>query len=340
MPDAVRVLVVKMSSMGDIIHTLPALTDARDALPGVQFDWVVEEGFAEIPGWHPAVDRVIPVAFRRWRKHPLRELAGEEWRAARGAIRSGRYDYVIDAQGLLKSAVVTRLARGRRVGLDRGSVREAIAVLAYDERIAVPRALHAIARTRRLFARALDYPEATSPPDAALGGAFPAQPAGGTQGIWFLHGTARAEKTWPETHWRELARSVLAAGHGITLPAGSEEEGARARRIAADFRGLPGADAIRVLPRCSLAELAGQLSAATAAVAVDTGLGHLAAALDVPAVSLYGPTDPSLVGAYGARQCHLRAPAPGNMAEIPAAQVWSRLQPMLCSPLGAAGERD
>ena len=106
-----RVLVVKMSSLGDVIHTLPALTDAAAAIPGITFDWVVEEGFAEIPAWHPAVDTVIPIALRRWRKHPWRDFRGPQWRACRQALRRQHYDAVIDAQGLLKSVFVARLVK-------------------------------------------------------------------------------------------------------------------------------------------------------------------------------------------------------------------------------------
>ena len=332
-----HVLVVKLSSMGDIIHTLPALTDARRALPGVRFDWVVEEGFAEIPGWHPAVDKVIPVAFRRWRKRPVRGLAGKEWRAARSEIKAVDYDCVIDAQGLVKSAVVTRLARGRRCGYARHSAREGLAALAYDQPFDVSRSLHAIERIRRLFAHALAYPEPPLPAEAGLADTFASPADAESRRIWFLHGTARDEKTWPETHWMELARPVLAAGYGIALPAGDATERARAQRIADACRALPAARDVQVLPRTTLGDLARQLSAATAAVAVDTGLGHLAAALDVPTVSLYGPTNPALVGAYGARQSHLRAPAPHRMSDIPAAQVWSQLQPLLGPRVSAFG---
>ena len=102
-----RVLLVKTSSLGDVIHTLPALTDAQRAIPGIQFDWVVEEGFAEIPAWHPAVAQVIPVAIRRWRKHPLQTLRSGEWRRFKARLRETHYDLVIDAQGLLKSAWLT-----------------------------------------------------------------------------------------------------------------------------------------------------------------------------------------------------------------------------------------
>ena len=103
-----RILLIKTSSLGDVIHALPAVTDAARAIPGIRFDWVVEESFAEIPAWHPAVDRVIPVALRRWRKAPFSAWFGGEWHRFRQSLRAERYDAVIDAQGLLKSALLTR----------------------------------------------------------------------------------------------------------------------------------------------------------------------------------------------------------------------------------------
>ena len=160
-----HVLVVKMSSLGDVIHTLPALTDAAGSLPGIRFDWVVEEGFAEIPAWHSAVDAVIPVALRRWRQRPLRDFRGPEWRRARNRLRRPVYDAVIDAQGLLKSAFITRQVRAPRYGMDRKSVRERFACAVYDHKVPVPKTMHAVQRTRLLFARALGYPLPPGPGD-------------------------------------------------------------------------------------------------------------------------------------------------------------------------------
>lgn len=97
-----RILMVKTSSMGDVIHTLPALTDAQQAIPGLCVDWVVEEGFAQIPSWHSAVDRVIPIAIRRWRKNLLSAQTRQEWRSFKQRLHQERYDAVIDAQDYLK----------------------------------------------------------------------------------------------------------------------------------------------------------------------------------------------------------------------------------------------
>src|SRR6218665_2449357 len=119
-----RVLLIKTSALGDVIHSLPALTDAARSIPGIQFDWVVEEGFAEIPAWHPAVAQVIPVAIRRWRRNILRTIGSGEWRRCKEQLREHRYDCVIDAQGLLKSAWLARQAGAPVTGLDPQSARE------------------------------------------------------------------------------------------------------------------------------------------------------------------------------------------------------------------------
>ncbi|MCK2088257.1 lipopolysaccharide heptosyltransferase I [Thauera aromatica] len=303
-----HVLIVKTSSLGDVIHTLPALTDAARALPGIRFDWVVEEAFAEIPRWRPAVDRVIPVAVRRWRKHPLRAWRSGEWRAFTAAIGARRYDAVIDAQGLLKSAWLARHARGPVHGLDRHSAREPLASLFYRHRHAVAWGRHAVLRVRELLAAALGYALPDGPGAAAdpygldrarvLAGAAQAADPGAPY-LVFLHGTTWATKHWPELYWRRLAERACAAGWQVRLPWGNDTERARAERLA---EGLAGA---RVLPRLTLAGVAAELAGAHACIAVDTGLGHLAAALAVPTVSVYGPTNPGFTGAWGAGQRHL-----------------------------------
>jgi len=299
----VRVLLIKTSSLGDVVHTLPALTDAQRAIPGIQFDWVVEEGFAEIPAWHPAVAQVIPVAIRRWRKNLLQTLRTGEWRRFKERLRETRYDLVIDAQGLLKSAWLTRYVKAPVAGLDRDSAREPMASRFYDRRYTVPRDQHALERVRQLFAQALGYSLPQAIGDYGLDRAQLAAP-GEEPYLLFLHGTTWPSKHWPEAYWRELAERMSAFGWAIRLPWGNAEEKARAERIA---DGIAGAS---VLPRLNLGGVAKVIAGARACVAVDTGLGHLAAALDVPSISLYGPTLPGRVGAYGRSQVHLCATGP------------------------------
>lgn len=328
-----RVLLVKTSSLGDVVHTLPALTDAQRAIPGVQFDWVVEEGFAEIPAWHPAVAQVIPVAIRRWRKHPFQTLRSGEWRRFKARLRETRYDLCIDAQGLLKSAWLTRYAQTPVAGLDRSSAREPLASRFYERCYAVPREQHALERVRQLFAQSLGYPVPDSIGDYGLDRTQLATP-GEQPYLLFLHGTTWPSKHWPERYWRELAERMSAFGWAIRLPWGNADEKARAERIA---HGVPG---VSVLPRLNLGGIAKVVAGARACVAVDTGLGHLAAALDVPSISLYGPTLPGRVGAYGRSQVHLCAPGPNAGSgdrhkpcfdELPAERVASELKALLRS---------
>nr|WP_272891955.1 lipopolysaccharide heptosyltransferase I [Stutzerimonas stutzeri] len=296
-------MLIKTSSLGDVVHTLPAVTDAQRAVPGIQFDWVVEEGFAEIPAWHPAVAQVIPVAIRRWRKQPLQTLRSGEWQRFKARLRETRYDLVIDAQGLLKSAWLTRYVKAPIAGLDRDSAREPLASRFYDRRYAVPRDQHALERVRQLFAQSLGYSVPETIADYGLDRNQLATP-GEAPYLLFLHGTTWPSKHWPEQYWRELAERMSEFGWAIRLPWGNADEKARAERIA---DGLAG---VSVLPRLNLGGIAKVVAGARACVAVDTGLGHLAAALDVPSISLYGPTLPGRVGAYGRSQVHLCASGP------------------------------
>lgn len=299
-----RVLLVKTSSMGDVLHALPALTDAQRAMPGIVFDWVVEEAFAEIGGWHPAVDKVLPVALRRWRKQPLKTWRSGEWAAFKESLRSRHYDLVIDAQGLLKSAWLTRYVTAPVAGLDKRSAREPLAVHWYDRPLAVPRGQHAVERVRQLFAQALGYIAPESPGDYGIDGMKRGGAIGAAPYVMLLHGTTWDSKHWPEFYWRQLAEKIVEAGWEVHLPWGNDAEQVRAERIAAD---LPAA---RVLPRMNLTDMAQEIAGATACVAVDTGLGHLAAALDIPTISLFGPTHPGYTGAYGPSQRHLASDFP------------------------------
>lgn len=299
-----RVLLIKTSSLGDVIHTLPALTDALRALPGIQFDWVVEEGFAEIPTWHPAVANVIPVAIRRWRKNLWQTFRKGEWHQFKKRLRDTRYDLVIDAQGLLKSAWLTRYVKAPIAGLDKASAREPMAARFYDRPYAVARGQHAVERLRQLFGQALGYAVPAGLGDYGLDRSRLLEPGADAPFVLFLHGTTWDSKHWPELYWRQLAERMIGQGLEVRLPWGSPAEKARAERIA------DGLDNAVVLPKLNLAGVARVLAAAQGCVAVDTGLGHLAAALDVPTLSLFGPTNPGLTGAYGKSQVHLAADYP------------------------------
>jgi len=297
-------LIVKVSSLGDVIHTLPAVTDARRANRRLHFDWVVEENFVEVPGWHPAVERVIPVALRRWRKNVLDTLRNGEFAAFKKDIKHEYYDLVIDAQGLIKSGFISRLSRGLTVGLSDSTAREPLATMFYNKVYSVPRNEHAVQRVRELFSRALNYsyePGDMHNIDYGLDlqrmGMSPKSAPSGM--LLFLHGTTWPTKHWPVHYWKELALLATRRGYSVRLPWGSEAEKLRANEIA---QGIPG---VSVLERQTLTGMARQIALADGIVAVDTGLGHLAAALATPTVSLYGPTNPELSGTYGRHQAHL-----------------------------------
>jgi heptosyltransferase-1 len=296
-----KVLVIKTSSLGDVLHTLPALSDALRALPGARFDWVVEESFAEIPAWHPAVDTVIPVALRRWRGAPFNALRSDEWSRFRQRLRAEKYDKIVDAQGLLKSAVLTRLARGERHGLDFSSARESWAALAYQQCYPIPKGQHAIVRVRQLFAAALNYSMPDTAPEYGINREQFSQYSADRDYLVFLHGSTWASKRWPLEYWIELAELADRADLAVYLPWGNVSEKNNAQTICA---ASPNA---KLLPKAGLQEMATVLASARAVVGVDSGLAHLAAALGVPAVTLYGATNPDLTGTRGARQAQLRA---------------------------------
>jgi len=280
------ILFVKTSSLGDVVHNCPAVSDVARELPGAAIDWVVEAPFAGIAAMHPAVRRVIPVAVRRWRSALWKPAVWSEIAQWRRALREERYDAVIDTQSLLKSALISASALGRRHGLDRASAREVLAPMFYDVRHRVPRGLHAVERNRRLAAQALGFSLSDSP-DYGL-----RVPAGAKSSYAvLLTMTSRADKLWPDERWVELARGMRIP---TMLPWGSDAERERAQRIAEKAGGTA------IPRRLSVDELANLFVGAASVVGLDTGLTHFAAALGVPTVGIYCGSDPALTGIYGA----------------------------------------
>ena len=299
-----RILIVKLSSFGDVIHTFPAVTDMAAALPGVEIDWLVEEAFVPFVRLHPAVGEVHAIAFRRLRWPP------RQWPACavdlidlRRRLRARRYDRVVDLQGLLKSALAACIA-GRGVsGFDRDSAREPAASLLYRYRHPVPKGAHAIERSRRLLAAAVGYALPAGVGDFGLSvPARPDIPGLPARYVLVAHSASWASKLWPEERWRRLLGRLAAESRATVLPWGSDAEKARAERMA---EGIAGAF---VLPRVLAgADLAGVIGHADFAVGLDSGLMHVAAALAVPGVWLFGPTDPGLTGPYGGNQIVVRS---------------------------------
>lgn len=286
-----NILLVKTSSMGDVIHALPAVTDICTHFPDTRITWMVEEGFSELPHLHPGVDQIIPVALRRWRKQLFGRTTWQEFSAFRKQLQSEPYDLILDCQGLIKSALLSLLANGPRCGFDWHSAREPLASLAADRAIAVDRNLHAIDRNRRLAGLALGYTPDFSHVDYGIS-------APKVQFEWLpdqayavlLHATSRTDKEWPENAWLALAAHLDQMGFCCVLPWGSPAEQARSKRLAAQMkRGVSP-------PRLNLSQTACLLEKAGVVIGVDTGLTHLAAALKVPLVALYCASDPGLTG--------------------------------------------
>ncbi len=285
------ILVVRPSSLGDVVHALALVADVRRHRPEIAIDWVAEEAFAGIVALDPDVRRVIPVALRRWRRSPMAPATWREMADFRRALRRDDYAAVLDLQEQVKGALIARAARGLRHGPDRKSIREPVATLAHDMHHRIDPAQHLIDRCRQLAGAALGYhPEgpprfrfAVPPPGAPL--APPDRPY-----VVALHATSRASKLWPEDHWTELLTGFAHAGFATVLPWGDAAEHARSDRLAA------GAPATIVPPRVPLEQQAALLARAELVVGVDTGLVHLAAALGTPTVALFVATDPALAG--------------------------------------------
>ena len=283
------ILFIKTSSLGDVIHHMPALTEARSTLPAATFAWAVEEAFAPLARLHPAVNEVIPVAWRRWRKSMLAPSTLGEIGDSLRAIRAKRYDTVVDSQGLLRTAILARCAHGRRHGYDKSSIREPLASLFYDVRHRVGYDLHAVERNRILSGFALGYTPQGAP-DFGLGRARFA--ASGERYAVLLHATAEPRKLWAEENWIALGRAL--GDLPLVLPWGTEAERQRSERLAA---ALPRA---RVAERAPLDAVAKLIAGARFVIGVDTGLMHLAAALGVPLIAIFAGSKPDLTGPVGA----------------------------------------
>ena len=285
------VLFIKTSSLGDVIHHMPALTEACARRPDARFAWVVEEAFAPLIRLHPAIEQVIPVAGRHWRVAPHRPATWRSIADFRRALRSRRFDEVIDTQGLFfKSAMIARYARGRRHGYDARSIKEPAASWLYDVRHRVAWDQHAVARNRELTAQALGYrPE--GPPDFGLDRARLAERGAAPYAI-LLHATARTEKRWPEEQWHLLA-AALSEDIDLVIPFGTAAERERSKRIAAAARRA------RVPEHAPLDQMARLIAGASCVIGVDTGLMHLAAGLGVPLVAVFQASNPGLTGPVG-----------------------------------------
>lgn len=287
-----RLLIVKTSSLGDVIHALPVVSDLRRQFPALHIDWCVEESYAELPRLHPAVDRILPVAVRRWRKSLLTKASWREMQAFRQQLRAVDYDAVLDLQGLLKSALIARQACGPVYGYAAEVAREPLAARFYDTTFVIPKIVHAVERNRWLAAAAMELPL-----EMALDYGIQATPL---LAKWLpptylvlLTASSRDDKLWPEERWVEVGRALKIQGIASVLPAGTPSERARAMRIA---RAIDGSV---VAPSMALGDIASLLAGAVGVIGVDTGLSHLAAAIGRPTVAIFTASDPELTGVFG-----------------------------------------
>lgn len=286
-----RLLIVKTTSMGDVVHALPALTDLLRARPGTQVDWLVEQPFAAIPQLHPGVQRVLPIAWRKWRRKLFERKTWQAMGDLRRQLRDQPYDLVLDLQGLLKSALWARQAIGPVAGYDGNSAREPLASWLYQRRAAAGRELHAVERCRRLAAAHLGYPMPTTPPDFGLRAPEPSWRAPDRYAV-LIPNASRPEKLWPEARWVAVGRRLNERGWRPVVLWGSPEEQTLAERIAAGCEG-------DVPPFLRVGPMAAVLAGARAIVGLDTGFTHLGAAFGRPTVGIYCDHDPGLAGVTG-----------------------------------------
>ncbi|NOT14765.1 MAG: lipopolysaccharide heptosyltransferase I [Methylotenera sp.] len=306
-----RILLIKTSSLGDVIHNCPVIHDIHSHFADAQIDWVVEESFADIPRLNSGVNQVLTVATRRWRKQIFKQKTWQEISQFKQQIKQNQYDIVIDTQGLLKSALITKLAHGVKHGYDKNSIREPFASYFYDVKHTCSYQQHAVVRNRTLTALSLGYTAPNDAPDYGLSAEklslnLP------TPYIIGLHGTSKDSKLWPTEHWIMLGEALAEQGLQLVLPWASAEEKNRANMVQTALSNTS------VLPKCSIAQLASVISQAQAAVGVDTGLSHLAAALNVPTVAIYTDTNPALTGVMAGT--HQHAMNLGGIRQVPSVE--------------------
>ena len=307
-----KILLVKLSSLGDVVHTLPVVQDIRAAMPDAQIDWVLEKSFAPLLSFFVAnrqINRVITCELRRWRKSPFSRATRSEWRSFKAELQAQSYDAVIDLQGLSKSALVSRLARltpkGKRYALanrTEGSGYEAPTRWVADEAFHIKPHVHAVKRSRELAALALGYRIELSPDfglktavdqqirtQAAIENiATPVAEKTLAKTLAFIHGTSRADKQWPLDQWVALGQRLIGTGYKIALAHGNAAEHATSQAIAqAISRGPGGQGSVSVWPMLPLDALTAALAECAGVIGVDSGVSHIAVALGLPHVQIY-----------------------------------------------------
>lgn len=283
-----RILLVKTSSMGDVIHNMAVASDIHAHFPDALIDWVVETSFVEIVKLNPNINSIITVAMRRWKRAIFSGLTWREISAFKRQINAQKYDAILDTQALLKSAIISRLANGTTHGPNFKTAREPLAGFLYHRGYDISPKIHALTRYRMVAAQALGYILPSTPPvynlqvdDIHLPNNFQNIPQ---NYVLALHSTARDAKLWPIEHWIGLGRYLASKGLSILLPWGNEAELARSHLIATSLNNAV------VLPKMNLTQLAVLIKKAQAAIGVDTGLMHMAIAFKIPTLAIFCDT--------------------------------------------------
>ncbi|AKC60748.1 Lipopolysaccharide heptosyltransferase 1 [Blochmannia endosymbiont of Camponotus (Colobopsis) obliquus] len=317
-----KILIIKTSSMGDIIHTLPALTDAKKILSNTSFDWVIEKNFSEIPMWHSGTRHIIPSNIKVHAKNYLDCVYWKKYNNFIHKLQKNTYDIIIDAQGLIKIAfLITNLAKGKKHGMNSSSIREPIASIFYNKKHQIHKNQHAIERTRQLFSKALKYPQPSETGCYNIKNYFKKK-QNTEPYLIFLHSASKKKKTWPEIYWRTLTRFAIHEGFHVKFPWWKTTEYLRAKRLT------QGLAHVEILPKLTLTQIAKQILGATAIISIDTGLSHLSAALHTPNLTLYGPTNPALIGTYGKNQKKIYSKTQ-SMIDIKPIETWNTFKQLL-----------
>ncbi len=313
---APKVLIIKLTSMGDLMHAFPALSEAAMHMPGLTFDWVVDQHFSDVPSWHPNVANIHHTNHRIWKKQPWARSTRQAIRTLATTLRHHDYDCVIDLQGNLKSAWVGWLSRHDIVGMDGASVRERPAHWLYQTQVSVAKNQHAIHRQRQIMAKALHYtPSAMSISTQIKRDVFLTPTITCPKHyVVLIQNASWPTKRWPIAHWQALIAHFDQQGMATYLTAGNETEQKQAQYIAGRSKHA------KALPLMSLNEMAHVIDGAQCCIGSDTGLAHLAALVDTPGITLYGPTNPAWIGTHGTHQQHLQG-TEGLMANITPTQV-------------------
>ncbi|MDQ6683883.1 MAG: lipopolysaccharide heptosyltransferase I, partial [Pseudomonadota bacterium] len=281
-----RILIVKLSSLGDVVHALPVVADLRAAMPQATLDWVVEPAFAPLLQRVEGVAEIIEAPLRSWaRRGWLAPQTWSEMRAFASRLRRERYQAVFDLQGLTKAAVIAALARGPSWGLanqTEGASHEWPARALVDYPVRVEPHVHALDRSRLLVGRGLDMPLLERPCFGLVGWPLLDVGQSAKRAVVLIHGSSRRDKMWPEASWVEIGRRLRAAGQRIALPQSSDEEGERARRICNAI-----GDACEVWPAMDLGALVDRMAVTAGVIGVDSGPSHIAVALGLPHVQIY-----------------------------------------------------